>query len=62
MRQFTVREMQHILTDNGYVLARKHSSHQIWKRDGETISLPIVTLKSVIALRLIKENRLVIYR
>ena len=58
MRQFSVREMQRLLVDNGYTKVRQRSSHQVWKKDGDTVTLPVVQLKSVVALRLIKEHRL----
>lgn len=59
MKQFTIREMQRLLADNGYTKVRQRSSHQVWKRsDGDTVTLPVATLKSVVALRLIKEHRL----
>ena len=58
MKQYSVRQMQRILHDNGFTLSRSHSSHQIWKRNGLTVTLPSINLHSVIALRLIKENNL----
>lgn len=58
MRQFSVREMQRLLIDNGYEKVRQKSSHQVWKKGGDTITLPVAQLKSVIALRLIKEHQL----
>lgn len=58
MKQYSVREMQKILARNGYQKVRQHSSHQIWQRNGDSISLPVADLRSVIALRLIKEHRL----
>ena len=58
MKQYSIREMQKILTKNGYRKVRQHSSHQIWQRNGESISLPVADLHSVICLRLIKEHRL----
>ena len=58
MRQVSVREMQRMLIDNGYTKVRQRSSHQVWKKAGDTVTLPVVQLKSVVALRLIKEHRL----
>lgn len=59
MRQVSVREMQRLLLNNGYTKVRQKSSHQIWKRgDGDTVTLPVAQLKSVVALRLIKEHQL----
>lgn len=59
MRQVSVRDMQRLLTNNGYQKVRQRASHQIWKKDGDMVTLPVVKLKSVIALRIIKEHRLV---
>lgn len=58
MRQVSVREMQRLLIDNGYTKVRQRSSHQVWKKDGDTVTLPVAQLKSVVALRLIKEHQL----
>ena len=59
MKQFTIREMQRLLSANGYTKVRQRSSHQVWKRnDGDTVTLPVATLKWVVALRLITEHRL----
>ena len=58
MRQVDVKEMKRILKKNGYSQVRTNGSHSIWKRDGDTISVPVVTFKSVIANRLIKSHNL----
>ena len=56
MRQISVREMQNILKENGYEYVRQKGSHQVWKNEENTISIPVVQLKSVIANRILKEN------
>lgn len=58
MRQYTVRQFQHILDQNGFRKVRQRSSHQIWQRNGESITLPVANLRSVVCLRLIKEYHL----
>ena len=58
MRQYSVKEMQKVLKHNGYKKVRQRSSHQIWQKGGDTLCLPVATLHSVIALRLIKEHHL----
>ena len=58
MKQYSVKEMQRILKHNGYEKVRQRSSHQIWQRDSDSLCLPVATLHSVIALRLIKEHSL----
>jgi len=52
--------MERILKENGYSFVRQHGSHKIWAKGSETISVPSVTLKSVVANRIIKENCLTI--
>ena len=60
MRQISVREMEKILKENGYEKVRTRGSHTVWKSGDRRITLPVVTLKSVVANRLIKENQLVV--
>ena len=62
MKQYTVREMQKILEYNGYHKERQHGSHQIWKREGDSVTLPVINMKSVICCRLIKEHHMVVCR
>ena len=52
--------MEKILKLNGFVFVRQNGSHKIWSRGSETISVPSVTLKGVIANRIIKENCLLV--
>jgi len=59
MKQISVRQMQSMLKTNGYELSRQNGSHQIWSNGQNIISVPVVSLKSIIANRLIKENNLV---
>lgn len=58
MKQYSVREMQSILKQNGFTKVRQRSSHQIWQRNGDTLSLPVADLRSVICHRLIKQYQL----
>ena len=60
MREVTLKDMQTILKKNGYVCVRQKGSHQIWENKSNTISLPAVRLKRIVANRLIKENQLII--
>ena len=60
LRQFTVRETQRILEANGYHKALQRSSHQVWKKNGDSVTLPAADLHSVICHRLIKEHELAI--
>lgn len=43
-KQYSVRELQRMLKDNGYVHDRTRGSHQIWERPGCMITLPVVSL------------------
>ena len=57
MRQYTQKEFIRIVKRNGYSYSRHNGDHDIYVRDGKHISIPH-RLESVIALRLIKENKL----
>ena len=57
MRQYTSREFIKIVEFNGFYYGRHNGDHAIYVRDGKHISIPH-RLESVIALRLIKENKL----
>lgn len=53
--------MEKILKSNGFSFIRQNGSHKIWSKGNEIISVPSVTLKCVIANRIIKENRLLVH-
>ena len=58
MQQFTEKKFLTILKENGFVYIRTKGSHSIYKNeDGIHLSVP-KKLKSVVALRLIKEHNL----
>lgn len=58
MRQFTEKQFADILKYNGYWRVRQTGSHCIYKNaDGNVISVS-QSHKSVVLLRLIKENNL----
>lgn len=52
--------MEKILKSNGFSFERQNGSHKIWIKGSEIISVPSVTLKCVVANRIIKENHLVL--
>lgn len=52
--------MEKILRLNGFSFNRQNGSHKIWVKGDRSISVPSVTLKCVVANRIIKENRLII--
>lgn len=57
MIQYTQKEFIRIVKRNGYSYSRHNGDHAIYVRDGKHISIP-QRLESVIARRLIKENKL----
>lgn len=60
MRQFTSKEFKRIVELNGFHYDRHSGGHAIYvNSEGRHISIPN-TLESVIALRLIKENNLIV--
>lgn len=60
MRQYTQREFIKICVANGFYYSRHNGDHAIYVNDeGRHISIP-KNLECVIALRLIKENNLII--
>ena len=52
--------MEKILKLNGFSFDRQNGSHKIWVKENKVISVPSVTLKCVIANRIIKENHLIL--
>lgn len=60
MKQYSLRDFERILKKNGYRLDRTKGDHSTYvKENCNPITVPTVRLKSVIVLRLIKENNLV---
>ena len=51
------RQFTKLLRQNNYILDRQNGSHKIYSNGRSTISVP-KKLNKMIALRLIKENRL----
>lgn len=59
MQQFNIREFIKIITNNGFTFKRQTGGHLIYYKDGIHISVPR-NLKSVIALKLIKQYNLIL--
>lgn len=58
MKQYTLKSFTRLLNKNSYYLTRTSGSHLIFTNiEGRHISIPH-NIKSVVALRLIKENNL----
>ena len=57
MKQYTQLEFIRIVQRNGFIYNRHNGDHAIYVKDGRHISIPR-KLESVIARRLIKENKL----
>ncbi len=60
IRQINIRDMEKILKSNGFSFDRQNGSHKIWVKGSRIISVPSVTLKCVVANRIIKENHLLL--
>lgn len=58
MKQYSVREFEQLLTQNGFTHIRTQGGHGIWKRGGEVVTVPTHKLNFMIAKRLIKELHL----
>lgn len=58
VKAYTKREFEQLLSENGYEFARCKGSHFIYKKGGETVSVP-KNLNSMIGRRLIKEHNLI---
>ena len=61
MIRYTRREFEKILTNNGFIFVRQTGGHMIFKRNEETCVIPQV-IQEPIAIRLIKEHKLVLDR
>lgn len=59
MQQFNIRKFIKIITNNGFTFKRQTGGHLIYDRNGIHISVPR-NLKSVIALKLIKQYNLIL--
>lgn len=57
-KSFSARDFKRVLKKNGYKKIRQTGSHEIYKKDNRTISVPGIKLNRMIARRLIKENNL----
>lgn len=58
MKNYSRKEFERILIDNGYVLARQNA-HNIWQKGNlPNIAVPAHKLNFMICKRLIKENKL----
>ncbi len=55
MREYSVKEIESLLRQNGYARARSRGSHVIWEKDGCIISVPSAKLKPIIAHKIIKQ-------
>ena len=59
MKQYSVRDFKKILDDNQYLLDRKKGDHLTYVKSGyPPITITATRMKSVVALRLIKEHKL----
>lgn len=59
-KEYSFREFQQLLRNNGYVFQRNSGDHYIYSNDVNTISIPDhgKKLNKMVCRRLIKENNL----
>jgi len=61
MKNYSRKEFERILIDNGYSQVRKNGDHIIWKKDNvQCIAVPRHRLNFMICKRLIKKNNLIL--
>ena len=58
-KSYTRKEFVQILNKNGFEYVRCKGSHFVYKRNGETVSVP-KNLNKMIGLRLVKEHNLTV--
>lgn len=62
IKQYSVKEAKNILRLNGFVYVRSSGDHDIYKRDGNTISISVNNkdINKMLWRRLMKENNLIV--
>ena len=58
MKQYSTRDFQRILKENGFVYLRSKGDHFTYRRDNRNLTINVVKLKPIICNRLIKEYSL----
>ena len=60
MKDYSRKEFERVLANNGYVIIRQDGKHCVWQKDGTSnIAIPKHKLNHMICRRLIKENHLI---
>lgn len=54
-KQYSVRDIQRMLKDYGFIYDRTKGSHQVWKKDKLMITLPVVTLNYKLGNKIAKQ-------
>ena len=61
MKNYSRKEFERILIDNGYTIARQDGKHTIWQKGNlPSIAIPKHKLNFMICKRLVKENNLIL--
>lgn len=62
IKEYSVREVQDILSRNGFTYLRTHGSHRIYSNGNCSVSIPSQkkTVNKMLFLRIIKENNLML--
>lgn len=58
-KPWDVKDFKRVLKVNGFEKKRKTGSHEIWKKDGETIVITTKNLDKLIANNIIKTHNLI---
>ena len=58
MKVRNYKEFSRLLMDNNFKFERVHGSHEVWKRNGDTIVVPFHNVNFMIQKRLIKSFNL----
>lgn len=55
MKQYSVREVQRLLRDSGYSVARTTGGHQIWTDGKRSVAVTVAHMNACVANRIIRD-------
>lgn len=55
MKQYSVREVQRLLRDSGYSVARTRGGHQIWTDGKRSVAVTVAHMNACVANRIIRD-------
>lgn len=59
-KTWSILEFKKVLRNNGYSLNRVTGSHEIWKKENNSIVVTTGRINKMVARKIIKENNLII--